>query len=53
MWTIGEPADPAPGEHEGAGFWRQTREAVAEEPGVELEDHDVLAPALKDGLDHG
>ena len=53
VWTIGEPADPAPGGHESAGFWRQTREALAEQPGVELEDHDVFAPASKDGLDHG
>ena len=51
--TIGELVDRALDEHERAGFWRQAREALEAEPGVELEDHDVFAPALKDDLDHG
>lgn len=51
--TIGELVDRALDEYERARFWKQTREALAEEPGVELEDHDLFAHSLKDNLDRG
>ncbi len=51
--TIGELVDRALDEYERARFWQQAREALAEEPGVELEDHDVFSHALSDNLDRG
>lgn len=49
--SIDELVDRALNAYEHARFWQQTREALAAEPGVELEDHDLYGPALKDGLD--
>lgn len=47
----GEPADIAEDDLDHARFWQLTREALAKHPGAELEDHDIFASSLKDGLD--
>ncbi len=51
--TIGELVARALDEYERARFWTQAREALAAEPGVELEDHDLFDRALSDNLDRG
>ena len=50
VWTLEERVGPALDEDERTRFWRRTRETLTEEPGVELEERDVFARALKDHL---